>query len=47
VELTATVLGLLFGIGLGYFLARRQLWRKSLVETFLSLPLVLPPVVTE
>ncbi len=46
VALTATACSLPFGIGLGYLLARRRFWGKSLVETFLSLPLVLPPVVT-
>jgi molybdate transport system permease protein len=46
VALTATMASLPFGIGLGYLLARRQFWGKGLVETFLSLPLVLPPVVT-
>src|ERR1019366_4094604 len=46
VALTATVVSLPFGIGLGYFLARKQFPGKSLVETVLSLPLVLPPVVT-
>jgi molybdate transport system permease protein len=46
VAVVATVVSLPLGIGLGYLLARRQFWGKSLVETFLSLPLVLPPVVT-
>jgi molybdate transport system permease protein len=46
VALTATAVSLPFGIGLGRLLARGQFWGKSLVETFLSLPLVLPPVVT-
>jgi molybdate transport system permease protein len=46
VALTATAVSLPFGIALGYLLARRQFWGKNLVETFLSLPLVLPPVVT-
>ena len=46
VAVTATLVSLPFGIGLGYLLARRQFWGKSLIETFLSLPLVLPPVVT-
>jgi molybdate transport system permease protein len=46
VALTATVVSLPFGIGLGYLLARRQFLGKNLLETFLSLPLVLPPVVT-
>ena len=46
VSLTATIVSLPFGVALGYFLARKQFWGKSLVETTLSLPLVLPPVVT-
>lgn len=46
VALTATLLSLPFGIGLGFLLARRDFPGKSLVETVLSLPLVLPPVVT-
>jgi molybdate transport system permease protein len=46
VAVTATIVSLPFGISLGYLLARRQFWGKNLVETFLSLPLVLPPVVT-
>jgi molybdate transport system permease protein len=46
VAMTATVVSLPVGIGLGYLLARRKFWRKTLVETLLSLPLVLPPVVT-
>jgi molybdate transport system permease protein len=46
VALTATLVSLPFGIGLGHLLARRRFWGKNLVETFLSLPLVLPPVVT-
>src|SRR5689334_8342788 len=46
VALTATAVSLPFGIGLGYLLARRRFWGKSLLETFVSLPLVLPPVVT-
>lgn len=32
-------------IGVGYWLARKQFWGKSLVETLVFLPLVLPPVV--
>lgn len=42
----ATIGSLPFGIGMGYLLARRQFYGKSFVETVLSLPLVLPPVVT-
>lgn len=46
VGLTATLCSLPFGVVLGYLLARKEFRGKSLVETFLSLPLVLPPVVT-
>jgi molybdate transport system permease protein len=46
VGLTATLCSLPFGVALGYLLARKEFRGKSLVETFLSLPLVLPPVVT-
>lgn len=42
----STLLILPFGIALAWLLARHQ-WRgKALVETLVSLPLVLPPVVT-
>jgi molybdate transport system permease protein len=46
VALTATLLSLPFGILLGRLLARHDFPGKALVETFISLPLVLPPVVT-
>jgi len=46
VALTATLGSLPFGIALGHLLARRQFPGKSVIETALSLPLVLPPVVT-
>jgi molybdate transport system permease protein len=46
VAVTATILSLPIGIALGYLLARRRFRGKSLVETALNLPLVLPPVVT-
>ena len=46
VALVATLATLPLGIVLGYLLARRQFWGRSAVETLLSLPLVLPPVVT-
>lgn len=43
---SATAVVLVPGIGLGWLLARRN-WRgKSLLETLVALPLVLPPVVT-
>src|SRR6516225_8936235 len=46
VATTATVGALPLGIALGHLLARRQFLGKSAVESLLSLPLVLPPVVT-
>jgi molybdate transport system permease protein len=46
VALLATVLILPIGVGLAWLLARRQWHGKSLVETAISLPLVMPPVAT-
>jgi molybdate transport system permease protein len=46
VSTTATIVSLPLGIALGRLLARRRFFGKSVVETALSLPLVLPPVVT-
>jgi molybdate transport system permease protein len=46
VSLVAVVVSLPFGIALGWVLARKQFHGKSLVETLVNLPLVLPPVVT-
>jgi molybdate transport system permease protein len=44
--LTATALSLPFAIAIGWLLARRTFPGKALVETVVSLPLVLPPVAT-
>lgn len=46
VSLAAVVVSLPWGIGLAWLLARKRFWGKSLVETLVNLPLVLPPVVT-
>jgi molybdate transport system permease protein len=46
VALTATAVSLPLGVALGRLLARRQFPGKAVLETVLSLPLVLPPVVT-
>jgi molybdate transport system permease protein len=46
VSITATLASLPGGIVVGYLLARRTFPGKTLVEVALSLPLVLPPVVT-
>lgn len=46
VALLSTLLVLPFGVALAWLLARRE-WRgKSLVETIVALPLVMPPVAT-
>ncbi len=37
---------LAFGVAVGVLLARGRFWGKSLVDTLVHLPLVLPPVVT-
>ena len=42
----STALILPFGVLLAWLLARRRWWGKTCVETFVTLPLVLPPVVT-
>lgn len=44
--LLGTLLILPPGVALAWLLARKNWWGKSLVETLVSLPLVLPPVVT-
>jgi molybdate transport system permease protein len=44
---TSAVAGSLpFGLALAWLLARRAFWGKTLLETAINLPLVLPPVVT-
>ncbi|MDE2421730.1 MAG: molybdate ABC transporter permease subunit [Gammaproteobacteria bacterium] len=40
-----TLLGALPAIGLAWVLARRNFWGKSLLEAFVYLPMILPPVV--
>ncbi|MEM1213322.1 MAG: molybdate ABC transporter permease subunit [Planctomycetota bacterium] len=42
----AVALSLPLAIAVGYWLAHRRFWGKVFVETFVNLPLVLPPVVT-
>jgi molybdate transport system permease protein len=46
VAAVAVVGSLPFGVALGWLLARREFLGKSLLETIVNLPLVLPPVVT-
>jgi molybdate transport system permease protein len=42
----ATAFALPFGILVGWLLARKQFWGKTLLDGLVFLPLVLPPVVT-
>ena len=46
VATTATLASLPFGIAIAWLLARRQFWGKSLLDTLVHLPLIMPPVVT-
>src|SRR5947207_8312885 len=46
VSLLAVLVSLPFGVGLGWLLARKRFVGKSVVETLVNMPLVLPPVVT-
>lgn len=46
VSALSTMLILPFGLGVAWLLARYQWPAKSLLETFISLPLVMPPVAT-
>ena len=46
VALAATLLMLPLGVWLAWLLARRRFPGRALVETFVSLPLVMPPVAT-
>lgn len=46
VALLCSLIALPLAIGIGWFLARKSFFGKSIVEGFLHLPLVLPPVTT-
>src|SRR6267378_1253313 len=46
VSALSTIVILPFGLGAAWLLARRNWPGKSLVETLISLPLVMPPVAT-
>lgn len=46
VSFAALAMSLPPGVALGWLLARKRFYGKSLVETLVNLPLVLPPVVT-
>ncbi|HZQ00039.1 MAG TPA: molybdate ABC transporter permease subunit [Reyranella sp.] len=46
VAVTATLASLPLGVAVAYALARGRFWGKSLLDTLVHLPLILPPVVT-
>jgi molybdate transport system permease protein len=46
IGVVATACALPFGIAIGWLLARKQFWGKTLLNGIVYLPLVLPPVVT-
>ena len=46
VSTVATAFALPFGIAIGWLLARKDFWGKTLLDGIIYLPLVLPPVVT-
>jgi molybdate transport system permease protein len=46
VAVTATAASLPLGLAVAYLLARGRFWGKSLLDTLVHLPLILPPVVT-
>jgi molybdate transport system permease protein len=46
ISIIATAFALPFGIAVGWVLARKNFWGKTLLDGIVYLPLVLPPVVT-
>ncbi|MDF7676601.1 molybdate ABC transporter permease subunit [Neisseriaceae bacterium ESL0693] len=45
IAIYATIINLILGIAIGYVLARKRLWGKNLIDTLLTLPMVMPPTV--
>lgn len=45
VALIATLVVVVIGVGLGWLLARRRFWGRDLLDSVITLPLVLPPTV--
>jgi molybdate transport system permease protein len=46
ISIVATLCALPLGIAIGWLLARKKFWGKSVLDGLVHLPLVLPPVVT-
>lgn len=45
IALWATVINLFLGVGIGYLFARKAVWGRELLDTLLTLPMVMPPTV--
>ncbi|WP_239349491.1 molybdate ABC transporter permease subunit [Snodgrassella communis] len=45
IALWATAINMVLGIGTGYILARKAVWGRELIDTVLTLPMVMPPTV--
>lgn len=45
IALWATVFNLILGVGIGYLFARKAVWARELLDTLLTLPMVMPPTV--
>lgn len=45
IALWATAINLVLGVSIGYVLARKAVWGKELIDTILTLPMVMPPTV--
>lgn len=45
IALCATVFNLILGVGIGYLFARKAVWGRELLDTLLTLPMVMPPTV--
>jgi molybdate transport system permease protein len=46
IAIVATLCAIPFGVAVGWLLARRKFWGKTVLDGLVHLPLVLPPVVT-
>ena len=42
----ATAINIVLGIGVGYFLARTRFFGRDVLDTLLTLPMVMPPIWT-
>lgn len=45
IALWATVFNLILGVGIGYLFARKAVWGRELLDTLLTLPMMMPPTV--